>query len=147
MLPHFVHAHARVAVGHVADVLGDDVDEERALLVGQLRRLDAGVVEHEIVAERLRLRVVDRLLRFERRLLLLFGRQRLHQRQALVLLVLQHDGAGVPAALGADRLRAHEGRRHDRLIAEHEVVDDQMMSVELPAPGVVVDGSPITVRL
>ena len=33
-----------------------------------------------------------------------------------------------------DRLGSHEGRRHHDLVAQDEVVDDQMMAVELPAP-------------
>ena len=33
-----------------------------------------------------------------------------------------------------DRLRSGEERRHHHLIAEHEVVDDRVVAVELPAP-------------
>src|SRR5262245_1563715 len=34
-----------------------------------------------------------------------------------------------------DRLRAQKGRSHHHLIAKDKVVDDQVMAVDLPAPG------------
>ena len=56
------------------------------------------------------------------------------QRQALALLVLQDRRALVLARGAIDRLGADEGRRHHDLIAQDEVVDDDVMAVELPAP-------------
>ena len=35
------------------------------------------------------------------------------------------------------RLRAHEQRRHDDLVAQDEAVDDQVVAVDLPAPGLI----------
>ena len=52
----------------------------------------------------------------------------------LILLVLQDDGAFVLARLRDHRLGAREERRHHHLVAQHEVVDDGVMAVELPAP-------------
>ena len=54
--------------------------------------------------------------------------------QAAVLLVLQDRRALVFAGRRDDRLGAGEERRHHHLVAEHEVVDDGVMAVELPSP-------------
>ena len=48
----------------------------------------------------------------------------LHEAQSLVLLRLHDDRAFVFAAGGVYRLRPHEDRRHDDLIAGDEIVDD-----------------------
>ena len=50
------------------------------------------------------------------------------------LLRLQDRRAGVLARGRDHRLGAEETRRHHDLVAEHEVVDDQVMAVDLPAP-------------
>ena len=61
--------------------------------------------------------------------------QRVDHRQARVLLVLQDGRALVLSGRRDDRLRTGEERRHHHLIAEHEVIDDGVVAVELPAPG------------
>ena len=64
--------------------------------------------------------------------------ERLDQLQRAVLLLVEDPGTGVLAGRGDDRLRTKELRRHDDLIAHDEAVDDQMMAVDLPAPGLRV---------
>ena len=58
----------------------------------------------------------------------------------MVLLALHDRCALELARFGDDRLGADEERRHDDLVAEHEVVDDQVVAVDLPAPGLVGGG-------
>ncbi len=79
--------------------------------------------------------LLPRLRGLEDRLRPLLVGERAHHREALGLLVLEDGGARVLARRGHARLRPPEGRRHHHLIAQHEVVHVQMVSVELPAPG------------
>jgi hypothetical protein len=131
---HFIDAHARVLVAHVVHVQTDQL-QELALLTGIERaHRHACVVEDDVVLECFREIVVDCLRGPQRRCGTLLLRERLQERQAGVLFILHYDGALVLAGVGARRLGAEERRRHDDLIAEHEIVDDEMMAVELPAP-------------
>src|SRR4029079_14584065 len=59
----------------------------------------------------------------------------LRQGEAAAVLSVEHTDAGVLAGRGVCWLRAHEYRRHDDLVADDQAVDDQVMSVDLPAPG------------
>ena len=60
-------------------------------------RAHAGVVEHEVVAKRLRQRVVDGLGALNRRLLLLDSLRAPEERETSILLVLQNRRAGILA--------------------------------------------------
>src|SRR6266850_530810 len=70
----------------------------------------------------------------DERPLALLGRERPHQRQPLPLLGLEDARAGLWALVRRDGLGAHEHRGHHDLIAEDEAVDDEVVSVDLPAP-------------
>ena len=115
--------------------------------VAQLARPNALVRDLDVVAERGGLdspvsadaalgrqhRRQDRVV--QNRLAALLGAQGVDEREPLVLLGLQDARALVDARLGHDRLGAHEHGRDDDLIAEDEAVDDQVVAVDLPAPG------------
>jgi hypothetical protein len=49
MPSHFFHPHAGVAFLHVADILGDELQKERLLLLVQLRCRYACIVQHQVV--------------------------------------------------------------------------------------------------
>src|SRR5262249_5923988 len=58
-----------------------------------------------------------------------------HHLEPAVLFLLEDHGAFVFSRSRNNRFRAHEMRRHDDLAAQNKVVDDRMMAVELPPPG------------
>lgn len=68
----------------------------------------------------------------------LLGGEGLHQRQSAGLLFREHAGAGIDAGVGVGRLGPEEQGRHHHLVAQHEAVDDHVVAVDLPAPGLVV---------
>src|SRR5262249_26614663 len=112
--------------------------EQRLETVAPLRRklgiLDSGAIDPPVVAKGSRQQftreiVSDGCTRS------LFGRQRTHQRKALLFLGSEDAGSDVFARTREYWLGAHEAGRQNELIAEHEAVDIQMMAVDLPAPG------------
>jgi hypothetical protein len=86
-----------------------------------------------LIAERRR-EELHRQLAADRRLRLLLGGERAHQREPLAFLRAEHPDPGVLSAVRVTGLRPEEGRRHHELIAEDEAVDDQVVAVDLPAP-------------
>jgi len=68
---------------------------------------------------------------------MLEGVQAAHQLEPQVLLLLQHHGAFELPGVRPDRLRAQKYRGHHHLVAEHKVINDRVMAVELPAPWLV----------
>src|SRR5262249_13524372 len=138
--PDFVHLHFRVFVPHIPDVFPDQVEQLHFLFGRKFRRANPGVIEDDIVLEGFAHVVVAGLGDLDDRLLALRVIERIDHRQSLVLLVLQNERSFVFAGMGDDWLGACEGRGHDHLIAQHEIVDDQMVSVELPSPRLLVRG-------
>ena len=94
------------------------------------------MVEDDVVAECLSHGVIAGLGDVDRCPLPLIGCECGHECQALVLFVLQHGRAFVLTAFSDHWFRAHERGRHHHLITQDEVVDDEMMPVELPSPGI-----------
>ena len=83
--------------------------------------------------------------------LALLRRQASQERQPAILLVLHDPDTGKLAKKGGDRLGPDEHGRHHDLIAEHEVVDDHVVPVELPSPGLSLrrfthNGDPVLPR-
>ena len=51
MLLHFVHFQLGMAVAHAPDVIVDEIEQKIMLRIRQVIVADAGVIEHQIVAE------------------------------------------------------------------------------------------------
>src|SRR4029077_18743671 len=68
------------------------------------------------------------------RLLTLVTGERSHEGIALLLFGDKDPSSLVFAEPRQHRFGAHEGGRHHQLVAEHEAVDVEMMTVDLPAP-------------
>jgi hypothetical protein len=123
--------------------------QQRALRVAQLIGPDALVGQHEVVLEgagfRASVRPVLEMGRQRSRhdrgvqdgLFPLGGVEGADQIEAASQLGREDLGSGERAGGHPAWLGAHEGRGEDHVVAEHEAVDVQVMTVELPAPGLV----------
>ena len=138
MLPHLVHLDRRVPVAHVPHILANQIKQLLLLFGCELCGADACVVKNDIILERFAHVIVAGFGDLDDGLLTLRVIKRVDQRQSLVLFVLQHGRAFVPAGVSRHWLGTHESGCHYHLIAQHEVVDGQMVSVELPAPRLLV---------
>ena len=138
MLLHLGHLDLGVTVGHVSDIFPHQGEKQVALFRIELAGPQPGVVQDNVVAERLGRCVVAGLGGGEHGLGTLFVSERLHEFETPSLLVLHHRHSLVLARVGDHRLRTHEGWRHHDLVAQHEVVDDQVVAVKLPAPRFVL---------
>ena len=107
-----------------------------SLRIRKIGGAQAGVVENDVVLEGFGQIVVAGLREIQNGLLALRVGKRLQQSQTIVLFLLKNLHTFVLAGVRAHRLRAEEVRRHDHLIAENEVIDDGVVAVEAPAPGV-----------
>jgi hypothetical protein len=123
-----------VTVGHVADVRADQCEQPITLCAVERRRGNASRLDRDVVTEHLGHVVAAAFSGIENRRGALPGVERLHEGERELLLGREQRRARIFARLGRDRLRSHERRRHHDLVAEHEIIDDRMMAVDLPPP-------------
>lgn len=129
------HLDLGMAFAGVADVFPNQVLELGALGGGHFRGGQAGVVEDDVILEGLADVVVAGLVGTEDGLGPLSLIKGVDEAQALFLLVLKDQGAFVLPRSGMDGFGTEETGRHHHLVAQDEVVDDQVVAVNLPAPG------------
>ena len=123
------------------DIRRHEPAQQVLLAGGEFVIAEAGRGEEVIVAERRREDLAWQLCG-EHGLLALRRGERLHQREPLLLLRGEHPRPGILPRLGLHRFGPHEGRRHDDLVGEQEIVDHQVMAIELPPPGLRRGGRP-----
>src|SRR5580704_3370495 len=121
---------------NAADIGREERLETFAPLSGQLVLANSGRIDPSIVVKSGRKQFRGKVLA-DRCTPPLLGCKHPHQRIALLLLCREDAGSLVFAKACEHRLRAHEVGCQHKLIAEHEAIEVEVMTVDLPAPRLV----------
>ena len=134
--PHLIHPHPRMSLIHVVDVQGDQAQQLLALDGGQLRSRECPRNRRMTLSRQASVRLSSPpLVELQYRPGALCLAEIVDEPQPALLLFLQDRRALVLSRCGDHRLRPGEEGCHHHLVPEHEIVDDGVVAVELPAPG------------
>jgi hypothetical protein len=111
-----------------------DIWTETLLELRELAPANALVVELEVVAKG-RGEELGRLRRGDRCSVPLPRLQGAHKRQPLIPLGFEYPDPCILASLSHHRLGAHKIRREHDLVAENKAINDEVVAVDLAAPG------------